>query len=61
MARYAIVNNETRKVVNVVVWEGKEWLPPRGHLVVPSDIADIEDGYDEKSHTFTKNNLSKPD
>ena len=61
MARHAIVNNETRKVVNVVIWEGKEWLPPRNHLVVMSDSADIGDDYDEKSRKFTKNNLSKPD
>lgn len=61
MARHAIINNETKKVVNVVIWEGKEWLPPKNHLVVQSDSADVGDDFDEKSCTFKKNNLSKPD
>lgn len=61
MTRHAIINNQTRKVVNIVIWEGKEWLPPRDHLVAASDSADVGDDYDERSKTFIKNNLSKPD
>lgn len=61
MARHAIINNQTKKVVNVVIWEGTEWLPPRDHLVVASDSADIGDTYTESTRSFTKNNLSKPD
>jgi hypothetical protein len=52
MANFAIVDNETKKVVNVVVWEGKEWLPPRNHLVIESDVANIGDIYDVTSQTF---------
>lgn len=55
MARHAIVNKEN-KVVNVVVWEGKEWLPPRDHLVVhcADGNCDIGDTYNPQSNTFTK-------
>lgn len=55
MTRHAIVNNETKKVVNVVIWEGAEWLPPRNHLVIQNDQADIGDDYDSTSDTFSKN------
>lgn len=54
MTRHAIVNMETKKVVNVVVWEGKEWLPPRNHWVVQRDNVDIGDEYDPKTNTFAK-------
>ena len=33
MSRHAIVN-KNNEVVNVVIWDGAEWLPPRNHLVV---------------------------
>lgn len=54
MARHAIVNKDTKKVVNVVVWEGAEWLPPRDHFVVQNDKVDLGDVWDEKTNTFTK-------
>lgn len=37
MTRHAIVNKDTKKVVNVVIWQGAEWLPPRNHLVIQND------------------------
>jgi hypothetical protein len=54
MARHAIIENETKKVVNCVVWDGAEWLPPRNHLVVESETANIGDVYDENAKTFHK-------
>lgn len=54
MTRHAIVEYKTKKVVNCVVWQGKEWLPPRNHWVVRSDSANIGDLYDEVNNTFTK-------
>ena len=52
--RYALVEDKTREVVNVVMWEGKEWLPPRGHLVVPDEKVEAHIGgtWDEASNTF---------
>jgi len=52
--RHAIVEAKTKKVVNVIVWEGAEFLPPRGHLVVRSDKCDIGDTYDEVNNSFLK-------
>lgn len=54
MAAHAIVNNETKEVVNVIVWDGAEWLPPRGHLVIQSDVANIGDIYDSETKTFER-------
>ena len=53
MARHAIINNETNKVVNVILWDGNEWLPPKNHLVVQSDLANIGDDYNRNSNTFS--------
>jgi hypothetical protein len=55
MARHAIVNKEN-KVVNVVIWEGAEWLPPRNHLVVhdKTELCNIGDMYDPKTNLFIK-------
>ena len=52
---HAIID-KTGEVVNVVCWEGAEWLPPRGHMVVRSDIAGIGDKYDIDTGVFTKEN-----
>jgi hypothetical protein len=54
MANFAIVENESLKVVNVIVWEGSEWLPPRDHLVIASDQANIGDIYDKELNVFKK-------
>ncbi len=61
MTRHAIVDMDTRKVVNVVIWKGAEWLPPRNHWVVQNDRVDIGDLYDPDKNTFTKTNLSQAD
>lgn len=50
--RYAVVENDTRLVVNVVQWEGAEWLAPRNHLVIRSDLANIGDTYNEATNSF---------
>lgn len=54
MTRHAIIDPKTNKVVNVVIWEGAEWLPPRGHLVIQSDICDIDDDYDPEKNIIIK-------
>jgi hypothetical protein len=53
MADFALVDNKTNKVVNIIVWEGAEWLPPRDHLVIESDAL-IGDIYDTETRTFSK-------
>lgn len=44
MTSHAIVNLDGI-VVNIVIWEGHEWLPPRNHYVIQSDTARIGDNY----------------
>lgn len=51
--RHAIVDKEN-KVVNVVIWEGASWLPPKGHYVVRHDKCDIGDIYDPTTNSFKK-------
>ena len=51
--RPAIVNKDN-VVVNIIIWEGAEFLPPRDHLVVRSDACDIGDLYDEDKNIFVK-------
>jgi hypothetical protein len=64
MARHAIVDKDN-KVVNVVIWEGAEWLPPRNHMVVncPDEKCDIGDTYDPVNKVFIPDpsRFPKPD
>lgn len=55
MARHAIINKDNR-VVNIVVWEGSEWLPPRDHLVMEVSKMDchIGDIYDPGMNAFIR-------
>ena len=57
MANFALIENETNLVVNIIVWEGAEWQPPRDHLVIQSDTANIGDLYDPETQTFTHQNI----
>jgi len=43
--RHGIVNQDN-VVVNVIIWNGAEWQPPRGHWVVQDDKVNIGDIYD---------------
>lgn len=52
--RHAIVDPKTMEVVNVVIWKGAEWLPPRGYLVIANENVGIGDIYDEKKGVFTR-------
>lgn len=54
MVAFAVVENETKLVVNVIDWEGAEWLPPRNHLVIRTDEANIGDVYNTETKTFSK-------
>lgn len=54
MSRHAIIKDN--KVINVVIWEGQEWTPPRDHMVVhcADGRCDIGDIYNEQTNTFSK-------
>jgi rRNA processing protein Gar1 len=51
--KHAIVD-QNNVVVNIIVWEGAEWLPPRNHMVIRSDDASIGDIYDPVRNVFLK-------
>lgn len=50
--KHCIIDPKNGEVVNVVIWEGAEWLPPRGYLVVRSDIANIGDIFNIETGEF---------
>ncbi len=55
MARHAVINPDN-KVVNIIVWEGANWSPPRDHVVV--NISNMEchigDKYNPITNTFIR-------
>lgn len=51
--RFAIVNKDNL-VVNVIIWNGAEFLPPRDHIVVQNDTVDIGDIYDPATNSFIR-------
>lgn len=55
--RHAIVEKATMKVVNVIIWEGAEFLPPKNHFVVRSDKCDIGDLYIPEKNEFVKQDM----
>ena len=50
--RYAIVD-QNNTVINVVIWEGAEWLPPHNCIMVQNDTVNIGDMYDLSTNTFS--------
>lgn len=47
--RYALVHNETGKVVNCMIWDGvTQWSPPAGHSAVRHDLCNIGDFWDHE-------------
>lgn len=57
--RFAIVNQDNL-VVNVIVWEGAEFLPPCNHIVVQNDSVDIGDMYDPATNSFIRPQPQEP-
>lgn len=50
---HALVNKDG-KVVNVVWWLGLQWIPPKDHYIIRTDIAGFGDSYDHSNGIFTK-------
>lgn len=47
MSRYAVIDQTTKTVTNVVEIEaGATWAPPEGHVIRKSDIANPGDRWD---------------
>jgi hypothetical protein len=56
MSRHAILDPITKKVINVILWDGAEWNPPKDTLIIHSPHADIGDEFDDKTESFFKSN-----
>lgn len=53
MYRHAVINKNTNKVINVILWDGEtKWNPPYNHYIVKSDDAEI--GLFYKNNKFIK-------
>lgn len=52
--RHAIIDPNTNKVINVVIWEGHEWQPPRNTIIVQHDTVDIGDLWDPNLKQIVK-------
>jgi hypothetical protein len=49
MARYAVINDATKVVSNVIEWDGNtDWNPPSGYAVIASATAGKGDTYENR-------------
>lgn len=60
--RYAIIDPQlvAKNIINIVEWEGAEWLPPRGMHVIPCPEANAGDTYSFVSREFTRHYVVAP-
>lgn len=49
--RHVLMNSKF-EVVNVIIWEGAEFVPPRNHYVMKDDVGQLGDWYDKESGIF---------
>lgn len=47
-----LIINADKRVVNRVIWEGAEFLPPRNHTVKRCDCGQIGDYWDEEADSY---------
>lgn len=57
ISNYAVINNTSKVVVNIVVWDGdeKQWGPGKGYTTVkiePGVFCDIDMVYDPNTGSF---------
>ena len=61
--RYAIIdpNLKERNIINIVEWEGAEWLPPRYTVVMPCKEANCGDTYHFDKNEFERHYIVAED
>ena len=60
MYKYAVVNEKTNFVENIIVWDGKSnWKPPKGTYLVKTERPFNGCYYDKKKKCFNENKLLK--
>ncbi len=50
--RHALINQVTGLVSNIIIWDGREWLPPQGHYIIHDCDGQIGDYWHKESDTF---------
>jgi len=51
--KYAHINTTTNKIINISLWDGREYLPKAGTIMVQSDDAQIGDDWDPIREVIT--------
>jgi hypothetical protein len=50
--RHALVDSKTGLVRNIIIWEGKQWLPPKDHYVLHDVEGQIGDYWHQEDKCF---------
>jgi|SRR5690606_749612 len=50
--RHVLIHAKTGLVTNIIIWKGKEWLPPRDHYVIHNADGEIGDYWHQDTNTF---------
>ena|ERR1044072_2917675 len=61
--RYAVIDSNTKKVLNVIIWDGvAQWQPPEGTFLIKHDQCGIGDLWHEEMQDFLRplNELKPP-
>lgn len=61
--RYAIIDPKLaeKNIINIVEWNGAEWLPPRGMHVIPCPEANVGDTYDFEKKEWIRHYIIAPE
>jgi hypothetical protein len=61
--RYAIIdpNLKEKNIINIIEWEGAEFLPPRGMHVIPCPEANCFDTYHFDKKEFERHYIVEPE
>ncbi len=61
--RYAIIdpNLKEQNIINIIEWEGAEFLPPRNTVVIPCPEANCRDTYNFEKKEFIRNYVVEPE
>ncbi len=61
--RYAIIdpNLKERNIINIIEWEGAEFLPPRNTLVLPCSEANVGDTYVQDTGEWVRHFVVEPE
>lgn len=55
--RYAVIDQTTNLVINVILFSSGVWNPPKGTFIIQDNMANIGDIYNPDTKTFTRPEL----